>query len=291
MVELNNAIGALWGGAAGPENSKDTVPGAIDMRMAFVMEDALIKGTPSAVDFGSQPLGTASAARSVDVSAFGDTDVELLSLYTSGGDDADFWVANDGCLGTVATDAACTVKVRFNPGASGNRASALYARVRDPQDAGKIRTLQVAALTGRGGELPQGPAGPKGDAAPQAPAVAQGLASATPESPTIRRAKARLRLSSNGTATVATIKCPQGSCRVSSRSARLKIGKKTHKVAVTGKRTIAAGKTAAVRISVSKRVRTALRRRGKGALTVKLVVRTSDGASVSRTVTSQLRSR
>ena len=239
VVELNNAIGAMWGGAAAPENSRDTVPGAIDMRMAFVMEDALIKSTPSVVDFGSQSLGTSSAARGVDVSAFGDADVELLSLYTSGGDDADFWIANDGCRGTVATDAACSVKLRFNPSESGNRATALYARVKDPQDPDKIRTLQIAALSGRGGELPQGPAGAKGDAGPQGP-IGQGSAPATP--PSIRRGKSRLRLSSRGTATVATIRCPQGSCRVRSRSARLKIGTRAYKITVTGSRTIAAGK-------------------------------------------------
>ena len=286
VVELNNAIGATWGGAAAPENSRDTVPGAIDMRMAFVMEDALIKGTPSVVDFGSQPLGTSSAARGVDVSAFGDTDVELLSLYTSGGDDADFWIANDGCRGTVATDAACSVKLRFNPSESGNRATALYARVKDPQDPDKIRTLQIAALSGRGGELPQGPAGAKGDTGPQGP-IGQGSAPATP--PSIRRGKSRLRLSSRGTATVATIRCPQGSCRVRSRSARLMIGTRAYKIRVTGSRTIAAGKSAAVRVSVGKRVRRALRRRSTGALTVKLAIRSSNGASVSRTITVRLR--
>jgi hypothetical protein len=290
VVELNNAIGAVWGGAATPENSRDTVPGAIDMSMAFVMEDALIKGTPSVVEYGSQPLGTSSAARGVDVSAFGDTHVEVLSLYTSGGDDADFWIANDGCQGTVATDAACTVKVRFNPSDSGNRATGLFAKVTDPQDAGKVRTLQIATLSGVGGQLPQGPAGPKGDAAPPA-LIAQGSGQATPASPFIRRGKSRLRLSSRGTATVATITCPSGSCSVSSRSARVKIGTRAYKVAVTGSRTIAAGKSAAVRVSAGKRVRRALRRRGSGALTVKLAVRSSNGASVSRTITARLRAR
>jgi hypothetical protein len=290
VVELNNAIGAVWGGASTPENSRDTVPGAIDMSMAFVMEDALIKGTPSVVEFGSQPLGTSSAARGVDVSAFGDTDVELVALYTSGGDDADFWIANDGCLGTVATDAACSVKVRFNPSDSGNRATGLYAKVKDPHDAGKIRTLQIAALSGVGGQLPQGPAGPEGDAGPTGP-IAPGSGQTTPEPPSIRRGKSRLQLSSRGTATVATIACPSGSCRVSSRSARLKIGTRAYKIAVTGSRTVAAGKSATVRVSVSKRVRRALRRRGTGALTVKLVIRSSNGASVSRTITGRLRAR
>jgi hypothetical protein len=285
VVELNNAIGALWGGAATPENSRDTVPGAIDMRMALVMEDALIKGTPSAVDFGSEPLGTSSAARGVDVSAFGDTDVELLSLYTAGGDDADFWIANDGCQGTVATDAVCTVKVRFNPSDSGNRATGLYAKVKDPHDAGKIRTLQIAALSGIGGQLPQGPAGAKGDPGPPGPS---GSAPARPAPPSIRRGRSRLRITSKGNATVATIKCPKR-CRISSRSARLKIGTRTYKITVTGSRTIAAGKSARVRVHVGKRVRRALRRRGTGALTVKLVIRGSNGASVSRTITARLR--
>jgi hypothetical protein len=287
--ELNNAIGASWGGAATPENSKDTVPGAIDMRMAFVMEDALIKATPSALDFGSQPLGTASTARSVDISALGDDDVEVLSFYTAGGDDADFWVANDGCRGTVATDATCAVKVRFNPSDSGNRATSLYARVREPDDPAKLRTLQIAALSGQGGALPQGTAGPKGDAGPQGPKGDQGPAHATPDIPSIRRLKSSMKLSSKGTATVATITCPEGTCRANSRSARLKIGKKTYKVAITGSRTIAKGKSASVRISVRKSVRKALSRRGKGALTVKLVVSSSNGGELARTITVQLR--
>jgi hypothetical protein len=286
--ELNNAIGAVWGGASAPQNSQDTVPGAIDMRMAFVMENALIKSTPSAVDFGSQALGTSSAARGVDISAFGNSDVKLLSLYTAGGDDADFWIANDGCHGTVAPDAACTVQVRFNPSGSGNRATGLYARVEDPQDASKIRTLQLAALSGTGGQLPQGPAGPKGDAGPQG---APGTAYTAPAPPSIRRGKYSLRLSSKRTATVATIKCLKGSCKVSSRSARLKVGTRAYKVTVTGSRTIAAGKSATVGVSVGKRVRDALRRRGIGTLTVNLVARSSDGASVSRSVTARLRAR
>jgi hypothetical protein len=290
VVELNNAIGAVWGGAATPQNSRDTVPGASDMSMAFVMEDALIKGTPSVVEFGSQPLGTSSAARSVDVLAFGDTDIELLSLYTSGGDDADFWIANDGCRGTVATAAPCTVKVRFNPSGTGNRATGLFADVRDPDDASRIRTLQIAALSGVGGQLPQGPAGPAGNAGPRG-GIAQGSGDATPVPPSIRRVKSRLRLSSRGTATVATIRCPQGSCRVSRRSARLRIGTRAYKIRVTGSRTIAAGESATVRVFVGKRARRALRRRGTGALTVKLVVRSSNGASARRTITVRLRAR
>jgi hypothetical protein len=301
VVELNNAIGALWDGAT-PANTRDTVPGAIDMSMAFVMEDALIKGTPSVVEFGSQPLGTSSAARGVEISALVDTDVELLSLYTSDGDDADFSIANDGCRGTVAVAAPCTVKVRFNPTDSGNRASALFAEVRHPADPTEILQIQIAALTGMGGQLPQGPAGPQGGAGPQGPAgpaggplppapIAQGSGLATPERPSIRRGKSRLRLSARGTATVATIRCPQGSCRISRRSARLRIGTRAYKIAVKGRRTIAAGESATVRVSVSKRVGRALRRRGTGALTVKLAIRSSNGASVSRTITARLRTR
>ena len=258
VVELNNAIGASWGGAARRELQGHRAGGD---RHA----DGVRHGERAHQEHAVGRRLRLPAARHLERSAqrrplvFGEADVELLSLYTAGGDDADFWVANDGCRGIVATAAACTVKVRFNPGARGNRATALYARVRDPQDVDTIRTLQIAALSGQGGQLPQGPAGPKGDGAAQAPAIAQGLASATPESPSIRRAKSRLRLSSKGTATVATIKCPAGSCRVSGRSARLKIGTKTHKVAVTGSRTIAGGKSAAVRVSVGKRVRMALR--------------------------------
>jgi hypothetical protein len=288
VAELNNAIGAKWDGA-NPANTADTVPGAIDMRMAFVMDDALIDATPSTVGFGSQPLGTTSAARNIDLKSLIGADLEVLSLYTDGGDDADFWVANDGCHGTVTAAAACTVKVRFNPSGSGNRATALYADVTDPDDPAQVLTVQIAALSGQSGALPQGPAGPKGDAGLQGPTGAQGPASATSEIPSIRRGKSRMRLSSKGTATVATIKCTEGTCRVSSRSARLKIGKKTHKVAITGSRTIAKGKSARVHVSVPKSVRKALSRRGKGALTVKLVVRSSNGGKLARTITVQLR--
>jgi hypothetical protein len=299
VVELNNAIGAMWDSAT-PGNSRDTVPGAIDMSMAFVMADALIQGTPSVVEFGSQPLGTSSAARDVVVSALVNTDVELLSLYTSGGDDADFSIANDGCRGTVPVAAPCTVKVRFNPTDSGNRASALFAEVRHPTPPNEILEIQIATLNGVGGQLPQGPAGPAGNAGPQGAAgnaagpqgpIAQGSGDATPVRPSIRRGKSRLRLSSRGTARVATIRCPEGSCRISRRSARLRIGARAHKIAVTGRRTIAAGESATVRVSVGNRVRRALRRRGSGRLTVKLVIRSSNGALVRRTITARVRAR
>ena len=288
--ELNNAIGATWANGT-PPTFTDTVPGAIDMRMAFVMDDALIDATPSAVDFGPQPLGTTSVARDVDLSSLTGADLTVLSVYTDGGDEADFWVANDGCRGTVSADEPCTLKVRFNPTDRGNRATALYADVTDPDDMDELVTVQIAALSGQGGEVPRGPAGaagPTGDAGPKGD---PGPAYAPPLPASIRRGKSRLRLSSRGTATVATIKCPEGTCRISRRSARLKIGKKTHKVAITGSRTIATGKSASVRISVPKSVRKALSRRGKGALTVKLVVGSSNGGELARTITVQLRAR
>ena len=78
---------------------------------------------------------------------------------------------------------------------------------------------------------------------------------------------------------------------MSSRSARLRIGAKSYKVAVTGSRTIAQGRSAKVRVSVGKYARRALRRRGTGTLTVKLVLRSSNGASLSRTVIARVKRR
>lgn len=109
----------------------------------------------------------------------GDAPLAVQSLAVEGAHAGDFLVdGSDRCtVGTLAAGAACTMSVRFAPGASGDRAATLAI----VSNAGGSPTH--VALTGTGGELPQGPAGEPGSTGspgatgPQGPAGPQGATS------------------------------------------------------------------------------------------------------------------
>jgi hypothetical protein len=81
----------------------------------------------------------------------------------------------------------------------------------------------------------------------------------------------------SGTVTVATVSCPSGTCKVAVRSPRLRIGGGTYKIRVRAPKRIAAGRSASARVVLSKAARAALAEKGKGRLTLRLTVTSSDG--------------
>jgi hypothetical protein len=86
--------------------------------------------TPSKVAFGSQPIGTTSAAQTVTVKNISSSNVTVsgATLDAATGNPADFAIQPGGtCTGAVlARDASCTVKVAFAPGATtGTRTATL----------------------------------------------------------------------------------------------------------------------------------------------------------------------
>ena len=138
---------------------------------------------PGMNEDGSQPLGVASAAQTLTLTATPLGAVEIAAVFTRGEDDSDFVLTSaNECSGTVPLGGQCTLKVRFLPSATGERTTTLYARVREPLT-GDWQEIELARLTGTGGTLPkgepgpegpQGPAGPQGPEGPQGPAGPQG---------------------------------------------------------------------------------------------------------------------
>ncbi len=76
--------------------------------------------SPSTLTFGSQRVGTTSAAQTVTLSNTGGADLTISSIMTSG----DFAQTNT-CGSTVAPGADCTISVTFAPTATGSRTGAV----------------------------------------------------------------------------------------------------------------------------------------------------------------------
>ena len=80
---------------------------------------------PSQVEFGSQFVGSASAATSVEVTNTGSSPLFVDAVTVDG----DYSLAGEHCSGApVAPGGACTVDVRFGPVAAGERAGTLRVK-------------------------------------------------------------------------------------------------------------------------------------------------------------------
>ena len=112
---------------------------------------------------GTQPLSTVSAPQTITLTntggnplaisseTFGDSNPMLSSDHPE-----DFLIDSSSCLGVVAFEASCQLKVRFAPQGTGTRTATL-------QIAGNMGAGPTTiALTGTGGVLPQGPQGEQG---------------------------------------------------------------------------------------------------------------------------------
>jgi len=100
---------------------------------------------PLSVDFGSQPVDTASAPRSVELSNLGATPLTLAAVSLAGGQPASFSTGNDTCSGaTLASAQKCTVDVSFGPQRTGAKTTTLVFT----DDGGA--TTQLVPLSGTG---------------------------------------------------------------------------------------------------------------------------------------------
>ncbi len=82
-----------------------------------------VTGNP---DFGNQPVGVPSAARTVTVTNTGNIALTVSGITVDGSDAADFALDADTCTGTLlAVSTNCTAEVTFTPAASGNRSANL----------------------------------------------------------------------------------------------------------------------------------------------------------------------
>ncbi len=112
---------------------------------------------------GTQPLSTVSAPQTVTLTNSGGNSLEIWSEtfgdsnpVVASDHPEDFLIDSSSCLGGVAFEGSCQLKVRFAPQGTGTRTATL-------QIAGDMGAGPTSiALTGTGGVLPQGPQGETG---------------------------------------------------------------------------------------------------------------------------------
>jgi hypothetical protein len=95
-----------------------TVPACV-ARPAFA-------ANPASRNFGSQVVGTSSAAQTITVTNAGTADLDIATVGLAGGNPGDFVTENDTCTGaTLVPSDSCTIDARFAPTALGARATNL----------------------------------------------------------------------------------------------------------------------------------------------------------------------
>jgi len=99
--------------------------------------------TPSAFAFGTGVVATPTASKTATLKA-GDDPITIDGVGITGANAADFAITSNGCAGTIAAYATCSIAVRFTAGAAGPRTASL--EVTGPAPLG---TASVA-LTGTG---------------------------------------------------------------------------------------------------------------------------------------------
>jgi hypothetical protein len=124
---------------------------------------------------GTQPLSTVSTPQTITLTneggnplAIGAETFEDSTPALSSDHPEDFMVDSSSCLGTVAFEQTCQLKVRFAPQATGTSTATL--QIAGNMGAGPTTIV----LTGTGGTLPQGPQGEVGIAGAQGQTGAAG---------------------------------------------------------------------------------------------------------------------
>jgi len=104
-----------------------------------------VVASPLQVDFGTQPVGAASAPRSVAITLTLGGPVTIGAVSLSGAQAADFSVTSPPCAGTTLPP-SCAVAVRFTPSAAGLRTAQLTAALSN----GLRRTVELRGTGGPG---------------------------------------------------------------------------------------------------------------------------------------------
>ena len=98
---------------------------AVSAILAFstlLLAQPTVKLSPTSLTFGSQTVGTSSAAQVVTVTNTGTSTLSLMGIKVTGGDRLDFTQTNT-CGSTLASNASCTISVVFTPTKTGTRTS------------------------------------------------------------------------------------------------------------------------------------------------------------------------
>jgi hypothetical protein len=133
MAFTDNASGSPQGV---PISGSGTTPSTAAPAVTF---------TPTSLTFAALPMGTTSAAQSVNVANTGNAPLFINSAATRGANPLDFTEVNDGCSGlTLAAGTSCNVAINFSPTASGTRSGTLIVTDNAPA------SPQTVPITGTG---------------------------------------------------------------------------------------------------------------------------------------------
>jgi hypothetical protein len=113
---------------------------------------AAISLSAAALSFGSQSVGTTSAAQGVTLTNGGNAALTISSIQVIGTDPGDFKMPSNTCGSSLAANASCTVNVTFTPTTSGSRTATLTfadSATNSPQSVSLTGTgtVPIAALS------------------------------------------------------------------------------------------------------------------------------------------------
>ncbi|WP_431264184.1 choice-of-anchor D domain-containing protein [Roseateles chitinivorans] len=115
---------------------------------------AVLSADASTLDFGNQPLASASAARTVTLSNTGTASLDFSSIGVTGANAADFTRGGSCAVGTpLAVGATCTVTATFAPAATGARAATLAVAAIAPTAGNATANVNIA-MSGTGQAQP-----------------------------------------------------------------------------------------------------------------------------------------
>ena len=86
---------------------------------------ATVSLSASSLSFGSQSVGTTSAAQGVTLTNGGNAPLTISSIQITGTDPGDFGMPSNTCGSSLGANASCTVNVTFAPTTSGSRTATL----------------------------------------------------------------------------------------------------------------------------------------------------------------------
>jgi hypothetical protein len=134
------ASGAVTG-AVTISDSASNSPQSISLKGSGQLPVAL---TPATMAFGTQKVGTTSAAKTETVANNQKVTLNISSITITGADAGDFTQTGTTCGSTLAAGAKCTITLTFTPAAKGARSATL------PLTDNATTSPQTAKLTGTG---------------------------------------------------------------------------------------------------------------------------------------------
>jgi hypothetical protein len=108
-------IGTLTGSVSLTDNAP-----ASPQKIALTGIGTYAQLSPTSLNFGNQPTGTTSLAKTITLSNKGGVSVSITGISITGADPNDFSQTNT-CGTSVAAGASCFIKVKFTPSATGTR--------------------------------------------------------------------------------------------------------------------------------------------------------------------------